>query len=145
MTCRRSGVWRSGTGLRVIEDAAHAVEARYHGLPLGSEQSKSQSDAVAFSFYATKNVTTGEGGMVVTNDEALDERMRMLCLHGITKDAWNRYTEKGKWFYEVFEPGFKYNLSDIQSSIGIHQLRKVERMAEIRRFLVELYNQELVG
>lgn len=145
--CDMQAIWGLAKrhGLRVIEDAAHAVEGRYHGLPLGSEQSEHQSDAVAFSFYATKNVTTGEGGMVVTNDEALDERMRMLCLHGITKDAWNRYTEKGKWFYQVLEPGFKYNLSDIQSAIGIHQLRKVERMAETRKALVELYNQELEG
>ncbi len=145
--CDMRAIWGLAKrhGLRVIEDAAHAVEAQYHGLPLGSHQAEYQSDAVAFSFYATKNVTTGEGGMVVTNDEALDERMRMLCLHGITKDAWNRYTEKGKWFYQVLEPGFKYNLSDIQSSIGIHQLRKVESMAEVRRSLVELYNRELQG
>jgi len=145
--CDMRAIWSLAkrNNLRVVEDAAHAVEARYHGLPMGSDQSEYRSDAVAFSFYATKNVTTGEGGMVVTNDETLDERMRMLCLHGITKDAWNRYTDKGKWFYQVLEPGFKYNLSDIQSSIGIHQLRKVERMAETRRSLVKLYNHELQG
>jgi len=143
--CDMRAIWTLAErhGLRVIEDAAHAVEAHYDGLPLGSSKSKSQSDAVAFSFYATKNVTTGEGGMVVTNDEGLDDRMKVLCLHGISKDAWNRYSEKGKWSYEVLEAGFKYNLSDIQSSIGIHQLRRVERLAEARRALVELYNQEL--
>jgi dTDP-4-amino-4,6-dideoxygalactose transaminase len=102
-----------------------------------------QSDAVAFSFYATKNMTTGEGGMVVTNDAELADRMRILCLHGISKDAWNRYSEKGKWFYQVLESGFKYNLSDIQSAIGIHQLRRLEQSAEVRRRLVEVYKAEL--
>jgi len=143
--CDMQAIWNLAErhGLRVIEDAAHAAETQYQGLPLGSSKSKSQSDAVAFSFYATKNMTTGEGGMVVTNDEGLDDRMRVLCLHGISKDAWNRYSEKGKWSYEVLEPGFKYNLSDIQASIGIHQLRRVEKLAEARRALVAQYNQEL--
>jgi dTDP-4-amino-4,6-dideoxygalactose transaminase len=130
-------------GLRVIEDAAHATETQYRGLPLASERAPRQSDAVAFSFYATKNLTTGEGGMVATNEAALAERMRVLCLHGISKDAWNRYAEKGKWYYQVLESGFKYNLGDIQSSIGIHQLRKLEGFAATRRRLVALYREEL--
>jgi dTDP-4-amino-4,6-dideoxygalactose transaminase len=145
--CQMEAIWKlaQAHNLRVIEDAAHASETQYHGLALGSAASEMQSDAVAFSFYATKNLTTGEGGMVVTNNAELAERMKILCLHGISKDAWNRYTEKGKWFYQVLESGFKYNMSDIQSAIGIHQLRKLERFAEKRRRLVEIYKTELAG
>jgi dTDP-4-amino-4,6-dideoxygalactose transaminase len=143
--CDMDAIWRLAQrhGLRVIEDAAHATETHYRGLPLASVRAPLQSDAVAFSFYATKNLTTGEGGMVATNSATLAERMRVLCLHGISKDAWNRYAEKGKWFYQVLESGFKYNLSDIQSSIGIHQLRKLEQFAATRRRLVALYKHEL--
>ena len=143
--CDMDAIWALAErdGLRVIEDAAHATETQYRGLPLASERAVRQSDAVAFSFYATKNLTTGEGGMVATNDAALAERMRVLCLHGISKDAWNRYAEKGKWYYQVLESGFKYNLGDIQSSIGIHQLRKLEGFAAARRRLVEVYREEL--
>jgi dTDP-4-amino-4,6-dideoxygalactose transaminase len=143
--CDMDAIWALAErhGLRVIEDAAHATETQYHGLPLASERAPRQSDAVAFSFYATKNLTTGEGGMVATNEAALAERMRVLCLHGISKDAWNRYAEKGKWYYQVLESGFKYNLGDIQSSIGIHQLRKLEDFAATRRRLAGLYREEL--
>jgi dTDP-4-amino-4,6-dideoxygalactose transaminase len=143
--CDMDAIWALAErhGLRVIEDAAHATETQYRGLPLASERAPRQSDAVAFSFYATKNLTTGEGGMVATNEAALAERMRVLCLHGISKDAWNRYAEKGKWYYQVLESGFKYNLGDIQSSIGIHQLRKLEDFAAARRRLVALYREEL--
>ncbi|HEY3938281.1 MAG TPA: DegT/DnrJ/EryC1/StrS aminotransferase family protein [Bryobacteraceae bacterium] len=143
--CNMNAIWRLARrhGLRVIEDAAHATEAQYQDFPLASSEAPFSSDAVAFSFYATKNLTTGEGGMLATNDAALAERMRVLCLHGISKDAWNRYAEKGKWFYQVLESGFKYNLSDIQSAIGIHQLRKLERSAAVRRRLVDLYKAEL--
>ena len=119
----------ASTDLVVIEDAAHAAESRYPARPRSSGSGTSASDAVAFSFYATKNITTGEGGMVTTNDRHLAERMRVLCLHGISKDAWNRYTEKGSWYYEVVESGFKYNLSDIQSAIGIHQLREARTLS----------------
>jgi len=143
--CDMDAIWALAErhGLRVIEDAAHATETQYRGLPLASERAPRQSAAVAFSFYATKNLTTGEGGMVATNEAALAERMRVLCLHGISKDAWNRYAEKGKWYYQVLESGFKYNLGDIQSSIGIHQLRKLEGFAATRRRLVALYREEL--
>jgi dTDP-4-amino-4,6-dideoxygalactose transaminase len=143
--CDMDAIWALAErhGLRVIEDAAHATETQYRGLPLASERAPRQSDAVAFSFYATKNLTTGEGGMVATNEAALAERMRVLCLHGISKDAWNRYAEKGKWYYQVLESGFKYNLGDIQSSIGIHQLRKLEGFAATRRRLVAVYREEL--
>lgn len=129
-------------GLKVVEDAAHAAGTRYRGEHLGSEIS-SKSDAVAFSFYATKNLTTAEGGMVTTNDPALYEVMRRLALHGINKDAWNRYAANGNWFYTVEEPGFKYNLSDVQSAIGIHQLRKLEGFIRARAERARLYTSLL--
>ncbi len=131
--------------LHVVEDCAHAVGAHYKGWPIGAGNPTRglYSDASAFSFYATKNLTTGEGGMVTTHDERFAEDLKVLCLHGISKDAWNRYTDKGNWFYEVLEPGFKYNLSDIQSAIGIHQLRKLDGFIEQRRRYAQLYNQLL--
>lgn len=143
--CDMDAIWSLAErhDLRVIEDAAHATETQYGGWPLSSASAPRASDAVAFSFYATKNLTTGEGGMVATNSASLAERMRVLCLHGITKDAWNRYAEKGKWYYQVLESGFKYNLGDIASAIGIHQLRKLEAFAAVRRRLVAVYREEL--
>ncbi len=141
LPCQMDELWKIAAdhGLFVIEDAAHAAGTHHRGKPIGSTSSDGQyrSDAVAFSFYATKSLTTGEGGMVTTHDAALYERMRILCLHGISKDAWNRYSEKGSWFYQVVDGGFKYNLSDIQSAIGLWQLRKQEefiaRRTEIAR------------
>ncbi len=131
--------------LHVIEDCAHAVGATYKGWPIGAgnPETGDRSDACAFSFYATKNITTGEGGMVTTHSEELADMMKILCLHGISKDAWNRYSEKGNWYYEVLEPGFKYNLSDLQSAIGIHQLRKLERFTTLRTQFAYLYNELL--
>ena len=84
-------------------------------------------DVTAFSFYATKNMTTAEGGMITTDDDDLAEKMRLLSLHGISKDAWKRYTSEGSWYYEVLCAGFKYNMTDIQAALGIHQLAKLER------------------
>jgi dTDP-4-amino-4,6-dideoxygalactose transaminase len=140
--CDMDAIWdlAAKNNLSVIEDAAHAAGTLYRGTHCGS--AVSLSDAVAFSFYATKNITTGEGGMVITNNGELAGRMRRLALHGISKDAWNRYAENGKWQYEVLEPGFKYNLSDIQSSIGIHQLRKLEGFIETRTALARIYNEK---
>jgi len=142
LPCEMDQLWSLARehGLLVIEDAAHAVGAIYRGQPIGSG-----SDAVAFSFYATKNLTTGEGGMVTTNNSALAESMRILCLHGITKDAWNRYAQHGNWYYEVQACGFKYNLSDIQSAIGLHQLRKQEHFIEVRTRYARLYSEALAG
>jgi dTDP-4-amino-4,6-dideoxygalactose transaminase len=130
-------------GLFVIEDAAHAVGTHYKSHQIGGRQPESgyQSDAVCFSFYATKNLTTGEGGMVVTHNEKLYDKMKVLCLHGISKDAWDRYSEHGNWYYEVVGCGFKYNLSDIQSAIGIHQLRKIEQFTAIRASIARRYNE----
>jgi dTDP-4-amino-4,6-dideoxygalactose transaminase len=145
LPCRMDRIWEIARwhGLKVVEDAAHATDAQFAGLAPGAASPNSASDAVAFSFYATKNITTGEGGMVTTNDQRLAERMRVLCLHGISRDAWNRYTEKGSWYYEVLEPGFKYNLSDIQSAIGIQQLKKIERLHALRSAYVGIYNRRL--
>jgi len=147
LPCDMKSIWSMAKerGIHVIEDAAHAAGTFYHGRPIGASDldGNEQSDAVAFSFYATKNLTTGEGGMVTTGNQKLMERMRRLCLHGINKDAWNRYSEHGNWYYEVTEVGFKYNLSDIQSAIGIHQLRKLDRLVEIRTRRVEQYNRLL--
>jgi dTDP-4-amino-4,6-dideoxygalactose transaminase len=143
LPCDMDPIWRLAQkkGLHVIEDAAHAVGTHYKGRPIGSGENSFRSDAVCFSFYATKNLTTGEGGMVVTHNEDLFNKMKVLCLHGISKDAWDRYTEHGNWYYEVVSCGFKYNLSDIQSAIGIHQLRKLENFIEIRTRFARFYNE----
>jgi dTDP-4-amino-4,6-dideoxygalactose transaminase len=139
LPCRMQEIWQLARdrGLKVIEDAAHAAGAAYNGGPIGS----GPSDAVAFSFYATKNLCTGEGGMVTTPSPELYERMRILCLHGISRGAWNRYAEKGNWYYEVVERGFKYNMSDIMAAIGIHQLRKLDRMNARRAEISAAYNR----
>ena len=133
--------------LHVIEDCAHAIGSYYRGWPIGAgnPESGAQSDACAFSFYATKNITTGEGGMVTTHDENLAERMKVLCLHGISKDAWKRYSSQGKWKYEVLEAGFKYNLGDIQSAMGIQQLKKLPSFLETRKRYAKIYNELLGG
>lgn len=148
LPCDMDRLWRLARRRRlyVIEDAAHAAGSHYRGWPIGAgyPPTGDRSDAVAFSFYATKNLTTGEGGMVTTHSDELAERMRVLCLHGISKDAWNRYAARGNWYYQVLAPGFKYNLSDIQSAIGIHQLRKLEEFIRVRTRYARLY-QELLG
>jgi dTDP-4-amino-4,6-dideoxygalactose transaminase len=144
LPCEMSSIWALARrhGLFVIEDAAHAIGTHYQGALIGAGHpvSGDRSDAVAFSFYATKNLTTGEGGMVTTHHEKLAEMMKILCLHGISKDAWNRYSAHGNWFYEVVACGFKYNLSDIQSALGIHQLRKQEQFVEVRTGYAGLYS-----
>lgn len=139
LACDMDAIWQLAKehGLKVVEDAAHAAGTTYQGRRVGS----GTSDAVAFSFYATKNLTTGEGGMVTTPSQELEERMRILCLHGINRDAWDRYTEKGKWYYEVIDRGYKYNMSDIQAAIGIHQLRKLDRMNARRAEIARRYSE----
>lgn len=124
-------------GLRIVEDAAHALPSFYHGVRVGTI-----SELTAFSFYATKTLTTGEGGMVTTNDEDLAARMRMMRLHGISRDAWKRYSGEGSWFYEVLESGYKYNLTDIQSAIGIVQLGKCNAMSAARAEIARRYTNE---
>src|SRR3984957_4431552 len=129
--------------LFVIEDAAHAAGTDYEGRKIGSQEFP--SEAVCFSFYATKNLTTGEGGMITVNDKNLADRVKMLTLHGINKDAWNRYREEGTWNSEEKECGFKYNLSDLQSAIGIHQLRKLENFTERRTRYAKMFSDAFSG
>jgi len=124
-------------GLRVIEDAAHSLPAAYRGVRVGAI-----SEFTAFSFYATKTLTTGEGGMVTTENDDLAARMRMMRLHGISRDAWKRYSSEGSWCYEVLAMGFKYNLTDIQSAIGIVQLSKCDAMNAARQKIAARYNRE---
>jgi dTDP-4-amino-4,6-dideoxygalactose transaminase len=136
--CDMGAIWSlaQAHGLKVIEDAAHAAGTTYNGNRIGS----GPSDAVAYSFYATKNLTTGEGGMVTTPSPQLQEQMRILCLHGISRDAWDRYQEKGSWQYAVVELGYKYNMSDIQAAIGIHQLRTLDQMNARRAAIAARYS-----
>jgi dTDP-4-amino-4,6-dideoxygalactose transaminase len=147
LPCDLAEIWSLARqrGIHVIEDAAHAVGARYQNRQIGASPSDGQpaSDAVAFSFYATKNLTTGEGGMVTTPSSTLAKTMRELALHGTSRDAWDRYTERGNWYYEVVAGGFKYNLSDIQSAIGIHQLRKLDDFIWTRTRYADIYYSEL--
>ena len=127
-------------GLRVIEDAAHAIPALYRNSLIGCLG----SDAVVYSFYATKTITTGEGGMVVTRDPEMVRRCRVMRLHGISRDAFDRYqAETPSWRYEVVAPGFKYNMGDLAASIGIHQLRKAWRFHRIRSKMACRYNEAL--
>lgn len=121
--------------LRVIEDAAHALPSSYHGTPVGA-----LSEITAFSFYATKTLTTGEGGMITTTDEKLAERMRIMRLHGIERDAWKRYSKDGSWFYQVLEAGFKYNMTDIEAAIGLVQLGKCDELCAARQAIAERYH-----
>jgi len=122
--------------LKVIEDAAHALPASYKGRRVGTF-----SDITCFSFYATKTITTGEGGMATTENPEWADRMRMMSLHGISKDAWKRYTAEGSWYYEVHSPGYKYNLTDLAAALGLVQLVKCERFCDERKRIAELYDQ----
>jgi dTDP-4-amino-4,6-dideoxygalactose transaminase len=122
--------------LMVIEDCAHAIETRYHGREAGLF-----GDFGCFSFYVTKNVITGEGGMVLAKDEALAARIKVLALHGMSKDAWKRFSDSGWVHYQVVEAGFKYNMMDIQAAIGIHQLKRVEANWQRREQIWNRYNE----
>jgi dTDP-4-amino-4,6-dideoxygalactose transaminase len=130
-------------GLAVIEDAAHSLPARYHGRMIGSPQPDFElPNLVAFSFYATKNLTTGEGGML-TGPPGLLEDARQWSLHGMSRDAYKRYTSEGSWRYEVVLPGFKYNMPDIQAAIGLHQLKRLQSMQARRMAIVAQYDEAL--
>ena len=121
--------------LTVIEDAAHALESKYHGNKIGTI-----GNFTAFSFYATKNITTGEGGMLTTNDDHYADKLRILSLHGISKNAWKRYGKEGFQHWELLMPGYKYNMFDVQASLGIHQIKKVESFLNRRVQIVKKYN-----
>lgn len=128
--------------LAVIEDAAHAYPTRYLGRMIGSGGFAPTVPAViCFSFYPTKTLTTGEGGMICTNDDAIADRCRIMALHGISRDAWKRYTTEGNWYYEIIAPGYKYNLTDIASALGLAQLAKAERMWQRRCMIADAYNR----
>jgi perosamine synthetase len=123
-------------GLRVVEDAAHSLPAR-----VGDNHVGTLGDIGCFSFYATKTMTTAEGGMAVTADAELADRMRVMRLHGISKDAWKRYSGEGKWFYEIVAPGYKYNLTDVAAAMGRVQLRRLEAMTARRQAVARAYRE----
>lgn len=130
--------------LKIVEDAAHCCPAFYrNGASDHWKTVGALSDICCFSFYANKTITTGEGGMACTDNDEYAERMRIMSLHGISKDAWKRFSKEGSWYYEIIAPGFKYNLSDIAASIGLHQLRKADRLHRRRRQLAQRYTQAL--
>lgn len=127
-------------GLKVVEDAAHALPTTWCGTLVG----QLHSDITVFSFYANKTMTTGEGGMAVTRNPELAKRMRVMRLHGMNRDAFDRFTSKTPaWYYEVVAPGFKYNLTDIASAMGIHQLAKLPRFLQRRQYLAARYFEKL--
>jgi len=121
--------------LVVIEDAAHALESSYKQKKIGNT-----GNLTSFSFYANKNITTGEGGMVTTNDDALADKIRVLRLHGLSRDAWKRFGKSGYSHWELHVPGYKYNMPDISAAIGIHQLRKVNQFYELRKRYSAMYD-----
>jgi len=132
--CRKQGVF-------LIEDAAHAFPARFKGQMVGSF-----GDVTCFSFYANKTMTTGEGGMLVTNNEEIYKRAKVMRLHGINRDSWNRYITNGvAWEYDVIAPGFKYNMPDINAAIGLAQLEKLEFFRRKRQQCAAFYYEKLAG
>lgn len=124
--------------LKIIHDAAHAVEAEFEGKKIGCFR-----DIANFSFYVTKNITTAEGGMIVTDNEELAQKLKIFALHGMSKDAWKRFSDDGYKHYEVIYPGYKYNMTDLQAAIGIQQLKKVDKFARRRRQIWKIYKEEL--
>ena len=130
--------------LQVIEDAAHCCPAYYRSSAAAPWQPVGAEAAIScYSFYANKTITTGEGGMACTQNDAYADRMRIMSLHGISRDAWKRFTAQGSWYYEIVAPGFKYNLTDIAAAIGLHQVRKADRLHERRAQWAAVYTQQL--
>lgn len=122
--------------IKIIEDAAHALPAVYKSKKIGTI-----GDVTCFSFYVTKPLATGEGGMICTADDGIAERCSIMRLHGINHNSWDRYTEEGSWFYEVVSPGFKYNFTDIQASLGLAQLKKINMLRELRKKISQKYDE----
>jgi dTDP-4-amino-4,6-dideoxygalactose transaminase len=122
--------------LKIVEDAAHALESKYKGRKIGNS-----GNLTSFSFYANKNITTGEGGMLTTNDDQLAEKILSLRLQGLSRDAWKRYGKSGFSHWELHSPGYKYNLPDINAAMGIHQLKKVNQFFEIRQRYAKIYDE----
>jgi dTDP-4-amino-4,6-dideoxygalactose transaminase len=127
-------------GLTIVEDCAHAVETTYKGKQVGTFGSFG-----CFSFYVTKNMTTGEGGMILAADESHADRLKILALHGMSKDAWRRFSDEGYKHYYVVECGYKYNMMDIQAAIGIHQLRRIQKNWERRQEIWGTYQKEFAS
>ncbi len=127
-------------GILILADAAHAIGGEYKGKKIGTFE-----DAAAFSFYATKNLTTGEGGLVTTRDEELANRIRRMRSFGMDHDAWKRYSASGSWYYEVAELGFKYNFTDMQAAFGLHQLKKIDKFNQMRNYFAGVYDEEFSG
>ena len=121
--------------LKIIEDCAHAIETEYRGKKAGA-----MSDCGVLSFYSTKNIVTGEGGMVLTNDADIAARLKVLALHGMSQDAWRRFSDDGYKHYDVVEVGFKYNMMDLQAAIGMHQIKRVEKYWQRRLEIWQRYN-----
>lgn len=126
--------------LKVVEDCAHAIEAEYHGRKAGTF-----GELGCFSFYVTKNITTAEGGMLITDNPRYDEKIKILALHGMTKDAWKRFSDKGYKHYKVVYPGYKYNMTDIQAALGIHQLPRINKYWKRREEIWNKYNEAFGG
>ncbi len=126
--------------LKIIWDAAHAFPTNYKGKNIGAFP-----DIVCFSFYATKTLATGEGGMAVTDNKEYADKMRILSLHGMNKDAWNRYSKEGSWYYEIVAPGYKYNLTDVASSLGLAQLARTDELLEKRKKIATRYRTAFEG
>ena len=128
----------SDHNLKIIHDAAHAVETEFEGKKIGCFR-----DIANFSFYVTKNITTAEGGMITTDDEEIAQKLKIYALHGMSKDAWKRFSDDGYKHYEVIYPGYKYNMTDLQAAIGIQQLKKVDKFAKRRKETWDRYRKEL--
>ena len=128
-------------GLWIVEDAAHAFPSAWRKNSASPWQycGENTADVTCYSFYANKTITTGEGGMAVTNNQFLEEKIRLMSLHGLSRDAWKRYTENGTWDYRIVAPGYKYNLTDIAAAIGIHQLARAESMRLQREKVAQMY------
>ncbi len=126
-------------GIRVLADGAHAISATLDGRKIGSV-----ADATSFSFYVTKGITTGEGGIVTSPDPEVTDRVRRLALHGMSSDAWKRYSDRGPWYYEVLEAGFKYNMNDVQAALGLCQMERVDEFRRARERIASAYREGLM-
>lgn len=122
--------------LKIVEDCAHAIEAEYHGKKTGTF-----GESGCFSFYVTKNITTGEGGMIITDDKSHEKKIKILALHGMTRDAWRRFSDKGYLHYGIISSGYKYNMTDLQASLGIHQLPRIDKYWRRRKAVWHRYDR----
>lgn len=138
--CDLDGLRAAAGGIPIVEDAAHALPTRLGGRMIGA-----LSRLTCFSFYATKTLSTGEGGMITTDDDAAADRCRIMSLHGISRDAWKRYTAEGSWRYEILAPGYKYNLTDLAAAIGLVQLGKLDAMWRRRAEIAARYDRAFDG